>query len=80
VISGVLVLIAIVLPLMVPMYARWDPALFGIPFFYWYQMAWVLIDAGLLWICYAIITREDRRRRAVVRDARTAAANDGSAE
>jgi hypothetical protein len=71
VISGILVIIAIVLPLLVPIYARWDPALFGIPFFYWYQMLWVLIDAALLWICYAIITKEDRRRRAAVRPAPT---------
>jgi hypothetical protein len=36
------------------------------PFFYWYQMLWVLIDTALLAVCYAIITREDRRRRAAV--------------
>lgn len=67
VISGVLLVIAIVLPLVVPIYARSEPALVGIPFFYWYQMLWVLIDSGLLWICYALIVREDRRRRAAVR-------------
>ncbi|QNE37312.1 DUF3311 domain-containing protein [Leifsonia shinshuensis] len=67
VISGVLLVIAIVLPLVVPIYARSEPALAGIPFFYWYQMLWVLIDSGLLWICYALIVREDRRRRAAVR-------------
>ncbi|MCU1551128.1 MAG: hypothetical protein JWR36_1688 [Glaciihabitans sp.] len=67
VISGILLVIAIVLPLLVPIYARQSPDFFGIPFFYWYQMLWVLIDAGLLWICYTIITREDRRRRDAVR-------------
>ncbi|MGO4534405.1 DUF3311 domain-containing protein [Leifsonia sp. 2MCAF36] len=67
VISGILLVIAIVLPLMVPIYARSEPALGGIPFFYWYQMLWVLIDSALLWICYALIVREDRRRRAAVR-------------
>ena len=67
VISGALLVIAIVLPLLVPIYARSEPALGGIPFFYWYQMLWVLIDSGLLWICYALIVREDRRRRAAVR-------------
>jgi hypothetical protein len=72
-ISGFLITIGIVLPLLVPIYARSDPALFGIPFFYWYQMLWVLIDAALLWICYALVTREDRRRRAAVRPASPAA-------
>ena len=67
VISGVLLVIAIVLPLLVPIYARSEPTLGGIPFFYWYQMLWVLIDSGLLWICYALIVREDRRRRDAVR-------------
>jgi uncharacterized protein DUF3311 len=74
VVSGILIAIAIILPLLVPIYARWDPALFGIPFFYWYQMLWVLIDAGLLWICYAIMTKEDNRRRAQARQGEPGAA------
>jgi hypothetical protein len=65
-ISGVLIAIGIVLPLIVPIYARLDPTLAGIPFFYWYQMLWVFIDAILLGIVYVIITREDNRRRAAV--------------
>lgn len=65
-VSGLLIAIAIVLPLIVPIYAREEPSLAGIPFFYWYQMLWVFIDAGLLLIVYFIITREDRRRRAEV--------------
>ena len=28
-------------------YSRATPALFGFPFFYWYQVAWVLITAAL---------------------------------
>jgi hypothetical protein len=67
VISGVLIAIGIVFPLIVPIYARSEPALFGIPFFYWYQMLWVLIDAGLLWICFVLMIREDRRRRDAAR-------------
>lgn len=67
VVSGILLAIGIVMPLVVPLYAREDPRLFEIPFFYWYQMLWVFIDAFLLWIVYAIVTREDRRRRESVR-------------
>jgi hypothetical protein len=66
VIVGVLLAIGIVVPLLVPVYATAQPPLFGLPFFYWYQMLWVFIDAGLLWICYAILRREDRRRREAV--------------
>ena len=67
IVSGILLVFAIAMPLIVPMYARQDPELFGIPFFYWYQMLWVFIDAFLLWIVYMIVTREDNRRRAAVR-------------
>jgi len=34
------------------MYARATPALFGFPFFYWYQFAWVVLTSVLLWIVY----------------------------
>jgi uncharacterized BrkB/YihY/UPF0761 family membrane protein len=66
IVVGVLLVIGIALPLIVPIYARAEPTLIGLPFFYWYQMLWVVIDAILLWICYAIVRREDRRRREAV--------------
>jgi hypothetical protein len=37
----VLLLVPIVGLLWVPIYAKQDPELWGIPFFYWYQFAWV---------------------------------------
>lgn len=41
-------------------YNRSEPALFGFPFFYWYQLAWVVITAGLLGIVvYLTRERED---------------------
>jgi uncharacterized membrane protein len=66
-ISGVLLAVGIIVPLLVPLYARHDPELFGFPFFYWYQILWVFLEALLLWIVYAIVVREDRRRRRAVR-------------
>ena len=68
--------VGLVLPLIVPLYAKKDPELLGFPFFYWYQILWVFIEAGLLWITYAIVTREDKRRRAVVRAQRAHAGTD----
>jgi len=65
--AGILIAIAIVMPLIVPLYASSAPALWGIPFFYWYQLAWVFIASGLLAIAYVIMRKEDRRRRAAVR-------------
>jgi hypothetical protein len=35
-------------------YARATPELFGFPFFYWYQIAWILITGVLTAIAYVI--------------------------
>ena len=35
-----------------PLYATDDPRLFGFPFFYWYQPAWVPVAAVLTFIVY----------------------------
>ncbi|GAC1426085.1 MAG: DUF3311 domain-containing protein [Acidobacteriaceae bacterium] len=37
------------------LYSRATPALHGIPFFYWYQFAWVILTACLLGIVYRVI-------------------------
>lgn len=44
-------------------YAKTDPAFIGIPFFYWYQMAWVLISTALTMTAYRL-WQHDRRTRA----------------
>jgi hypothetical protein len=36
------------------LYARATPELFGFPFFYWYQIAWILITGALTAIAYFI--------------------------
>ena len=38
-----LLVIPIVMPLLVPLYNRIEPRLFGLPFFYWYQLACVVV-------------------------------------
>lgn len=47
VVAGVLLAIAIVLPLMPQLYSVDAPRVGGMPFFYWYQLLWVPISAGL---------------------------------
>jgi hypothetical protein len=42
-------------------YNTLDPELFGIPFFYWYQMAWVPISVLLTVIVYRATTRRGVR-------------------
>ncbi|MEV5337751.1 DUF3311 domain-containing protein [Streptomyces sp. NPDC052773] len=44
-------------------YAKTDPSFIGIPFFYWYQMAWVLISTVLTMIAFKLWQRDQRARR-----------------
>ncbi|MER5292253.1 MULTISPECIES: DUF3311 domain-containing protein [Streptomyces] len=44
-------------------YAKTDPTFIGIPFFYWYQMAWVLISTVLTMIAFKLWQRDQRARR-----------------
>ncbi|MEU6575414.1 DUF3311 domain-containing protein [Streptomyces sp. NPDC046805] len=53
-------------------YAKTDPTFIGIPFFYWYQMLWVIISTALTMTAYQLWQREQRTRR-------VAAAQDGGA-
>lgn len=46
--------------LWVPFYNRAWPALLGIPFFYWYQMAWIVLGALSMLPVYR---HEERRRK-----------------
>ena len=39
------------------MYMRATPALWGFPFFYWYQFAWVLTTSVILGVVYLKIRR-----------------------
>ena len=38
--------------LWVPFYNRAEPSLAGIPFFYWYQMAWIALTVVLIMAVY----------------------------
>ncbi|HEY8753740.1 MAG TPA: DUF3311 domain-containing protein [Arthrobacter sp.] len=65
--AGILLAAAILVPLIPPLYSFAEPRWAGIPYFYWYQMLWVPITAGLVGISYRLVTKEDRRRREAVR-------------
>ncbi|MEU9989808.1 DUF3311 domain-containing protein [Streptomyces sp. NPDC007971] len=44
-------------------YAKTDPAFIGIPFFYWYQMLWVLISTALTMLAYRLWQHDQRGRK-----------------
>jgi hypothetical protein len=53
--ATVLIVIAIALPLVVPIYARSTPKLGDFPFFYWYLLLSVPVIAILCWISYRLV-------------------------
>ena len=62
-----LLIIPFALVAWVPFYNRIEPTLAGIPFFYWYQLAAILLGAGVMMSVYLLERRrtfEMSRRRA----------------
>jgi hypothetical protein len=53
-----LVVVAVVIPLLTPLYNRLQPRLFGLPFFYWSQMAFI----GLAACVTAAVYQATKRR------------------
>lgn len=58
-----LLALPVVAVLMVPLYARRGPELWGFPFFYWYQFLWVLLAAICTSVAYRIVQTYQRRDR-----------------
>lgn len=59
--AGVLLAIPIIALLWVPFYARKTPELWGIPFFYWYQMVWVIACGFCTGGAYRLVQRDRSR-------------------
>ena len=54
VVAAVLLAIPVVALCWVSSYAKTDPKLGGIPFFFWYQFLWVFICSALTWTAYKL--------------------------
>ncbi|MER7695187.1 MULTISPECIES: DUF3311 domain-containing protein [unclassified Streptomyces] len=63
VVIGICLLAPFVAMLWVSSYARIEPKFIGIPFFYWYQMLWVVISTALTMIAYKLWQRDQRARK-----------------
>ena len=61
-IAGALLIVPFIAMLWVGTYAHASPALWGIPFFYWYQLLWVIITAILTIAAYHLVHRIERPR------------------
>ncbi|GHC60987.1 DUF3311 domain-containing protein [Streptomyces cinnamoneus] len=62
VVAGVCLALPFAAMLWVDSYSRLTPAFIGIPFFYWYQMLWVVVSTLLTVTAYVIVRRHERRR------------------
>lgn len=60
VVIGVLLAAPLVALLWVGSYASEKPRLWGFPFFYWYQLLWVIIAATMTTVAYLLVTRTGR--------------------
>jgi hypothetical protein len=64
VVVGLCLFVPFIALLWVSSYARTEPTFVGMPFFYWYQMLWVLISAVMTMVAYKLVKRDEARRRA----------------
>jgi hypothetical protein len=59
---NLLLLVPLVM-LVTPWFNHATPTLGGLPFFYWYQFAFVIVGVGCVWIVYAATKRKSLRTR-----------------
>jgi len=64
VVAGVCLIIPFIALLWVNSYSRLTPRFIGLPFFYWYQLAWVPVASALTYTAYVLVRREERIRKA----------------
>jgi hypothetical protein len=62
VIIALCLIVPFVAMLWVGSYTKTDPQFIGIPFFYWYQMLWVLLSTLLTMAAYKLWQRDQRAR------------------
>ncbi len=51
---NLLLLVPLLGTLIPPIYNKQDPKVFDIPFFYWYQMAWIAISVVMTIVVYRV--------------------------
>jgi hypothetical protein len=52
---ALLLIVPVVALLAVPTYTKARPVLWGFPFFYWYQLLWMFIEAAMVYTAYLLI-------------------------
>ena len=60
VVTALLLVVPVAALLLVPTYTKARPVLWGFPFFYWYQLMWMFIEAAMVYTAYLIINHVRR--------------------
>lgn len=60
---AILLAIPVLALVLVPIYARKGPELWGFPFFYWYQLLWVLLCGFFTYGAHRLIESDRNRSR-----------------
>jgi Protein of unknown function (DUF3311) len=58
-----LLLIPFAVALWPPLYNRIEPEFLDVPFFYWFQLAWILVSAVFVWRVYVLEQRAAKNER-----------------
>lgn len=59
---AVLLLIPLLALALVPIYSKENPKLLGFPFFYWYQLVWVVLASVFTYAAFVVIKRARGQR------------------
>jgi len=52
--ARLLLILPFIAVLWVPFYNSAEPMLYGVPFFYWYQLLWIILGAVIIGIVYRV--------------------------
>jgi uncharacterized membrane protein len=63
IVVAILLGIGIVVPLLVPLYAKETPKLIGFPFYYWFQFALIPVVSVLTYVSFRISLRATEKDR-----------------
>lgn len=64
VLAGISLAVPVVALLWVSSYTKLTPVLGGMPFFYWYQIAWIPFSALFTGAAYLLLNRDAKHRKA----------------
>lgn len=65
VVAAICVVVPFVAVLAVPLFNKRTPEVAGFPFYFWWQLLWVVLTAALMALAYVVVRREELARKAV---------------